>query len=172
MNLFQRLLKTMKKLALIIFLAVFSSCDRSTPPFSDSFYVIWNDEGHESFNLKNMQFQREYLTSDTTIELSISIDQLRSIYEILVKNKVTQLKSEDFSDQCPSSMLPSFTSRLTIGYSDRKAEFVWDGSYNDCKDEGSKWDTFNLDNALSEIREIIYSLPEVAELKKSDIVYM
>ena len=109
---------------------------------------------------------------DTIIDLTLTPEQLRSIYDILVSNKITDLESEDFSNKCPLYMMPSFTDRLVINYANKKSQFIWGGSYNDCKDEDSRWNTFNLDKALSEIRKVIYNLPEVSELEQTDMIYL
>lgn len=168
----QAILKPMRKFILIFLIAILNSCGTSSGTYSDNFYVIWNSGGHDSFDLKNMRFQRKYLERDTIVNLSLTTEQHKSIYDILVRNEITELESEDFFNKCPSGMIPSFTNRLVINYANKKTQFAWVGSYNDCKDEDSRWSTFKLDNALTEIKKIIYKLPEVSELEQTDMMYL
>jgi hypothetical protein len=168
----QAILKPMRKFIFMILIATLNSCGTTTGTYSDNFYVIWNHGGNDSFDLKNMKFQRKYVERDTIIDLNLTSEHLRNIYDILVRNKITELESEDFSNKCPSYMIPSFTDRLVINYANKKSLFVWGGSYIDCKDEESRWNTFNLNKALSEINAVIDNLPEVSELEQSDIIYL
>lgn len=161
----------MRNFLFVTLLAIINSCGSPKSTFSDDFYVIWDSDAVDSFDLKNMRFQRNYIERDTVIPLTLTTVQLKRIYDILVNNKVSELESEDFSSKCSSSSIPSFTDRLVINYANRKTQFVWDGSYNDCKDEDSRWNTFYLDRALSEIKDIVYNLPEVAELEETDLVF-
>src|SRR5687768_1602615 len=115
--------------SLIIVLIVSSCTNHQELTYSEDFNLIYSDDV-DKFDLKNNTFTRKYRETDSTITFSISEQEKREIFNILIKSGVTDINVENLGKPCRSVDIPHYTKSLELIDKNNHLKYKWTG--NNC----------------------------------------
>lgn len=108
---------------------------------------------------------RRYVNGEKTIKFNLDEDNLKGLYNYLIKRKIEIIGAKDLDKGCEQRMMPEFNNRLEITFDNGKT-YKFDWTSNNC---GERVD--DLNKIVEQLYLIIKKDKTVEQLERTDIEF-
>ena len=158
-------MKTIRLIATLICLIFGAGCC-NRGPFNFHFQLIGETFSYDS---RNQHYARAYARGDSSIKLTLTSQELRSIFKYVRQVDFLDFPKEFGCTPTSDRRLPAFGTTIKLGYDFRYNEV---SNSDFCSEKVDQKRSDQFEDLVARILQILNSKEQIKNLKDSDLIFM